>query len=249
MSLRPLSSAPLLAAALALSACGTSAAEQEKEPEAKPELGLFTSLPIYWGEGGMSDILDGNQRPDWVRGVLEEDFTLDPLDTVEADALAGLRLLVMAQPRPLAPSENVALDSWVRGGGKLLMFADPMLTRHTDYALGDKRRHQDMVLLSPLLGHWGLELRFDEDQPLGERKVSAGKISVPVNLAGRFVETGDGEGGCRVIGQGILARCRVGKGEAMLVADAAVLDWEGAEPVPEVRREALESLLDFLRDS
>ena len=50
----------------------------------------------------------------------------------------------------------------MRGGGRVLLFADPMLTRHSAFALGDRRRPQDVVLLSPILARWRLELQFDE---------------------------------------------------------------------------------------
>ena len=204
--------------AVLLAACSTGKVSEEAAP--KHPVGLFSTLPIYWGEGDMAAILDGSNHSDWVRDLIEQRFDIEPLDTVEPDAIDGLDRIIMAQPRPLAPSENVALDNWVRAGGRLLIFADPLLTRHSDFALGDRRRPQDVVLLSPILTRWGLELRFDDAQPSEERLISASGKQYPVNLAGQFVATGDGK--CTISEAGLFAWCSVGNGRVTLMADAAI---------------------------
>ncbi len=145
----------------------------------------------------------------------------------------------MAQPRPLSPSENVALDRWVRGGGRLLLFADPMLTEDSAFALGDPRRPQTSVLLSPILGRWGLELHYDERQPFGEHTGEALGIAVPANLAGRFA-LGPGSA-CVLSGGGLAADCPIGKGRVLVLADAALFERDGAGTA---RVEALDHLLE-----
>ena len=224
---------------LLLAACSQSQAGEEALE--KPRVGLFTSLPIYWGEGGLSAILDGSDRKDWVRALIETRFEIEPLDTLEAESVDNVERMIMAQPRPLAPSENVALDDWLRDGGRLLIFADPLLTRHSEFALGDKRRPQAVVLISPILARWGLELRFDEDQPGGERQVSAFDGDYPVNLAGHFVPLKGS--GCLVSDTGLIARCEIGKGRVTLMADAAILDGDASGGDPSQRRSSLDSLL------
>jgi hypothetical protein len=203
-----------------------------------PALGLFTSLPIYWHEtDDFSQVLDGPSGDDddhsgeghggthWVRTALEADHRLVPLDALDGEDLPALSRLVMAQPRPLAPAENVALDEWVRGGGRLLLFADPFLTEHSRFVLGDKRRPQDIVLLSPILSHWGIELRFDEDQSEAVRVVALGGGRVPVRLPGTLVRIEGGVGSeCRIEDGGLLATCAIGRGRATIVADAAMLE-------------------------
>ena len=161
--------------------------------------------------------------------------------SILGDAIDGLDRIIMAQPRPLAPSENVALDNWVRGGGRLLIFADPLLTRHSDFALGDRRRPQDVVLLSPILTRWGLELRFDDAQPSEERLISASGNQYPVNLAGQFVATGDGK--CTISEAGLFARCSVGNGRVTLMADAAILDSEETAATSAPRQVLLATLI------
>ena len=248
----------LAASALALlTACNANTAQDEtaaapaemKAAQAgKPKLGLFTTLPIYWGEAGdITAMIDGGGEPDWVRTEMETRYELVPLDTLEAEALDGLDQVLLAQPRALAPSENVAFDAYLAQGGKAVILADPMLTRHSEYGIGDRRRPQDVVLLSPIFSRMGLELLFDEEQGEGERLVDG---RLPVNLAGRFEQrdSGSAERVCTVASEGLRAACRYGRGEVHLLADAAVLDWEGEEPVPETRKAALWSLLDPLSD-
>jgi hypothetical protein len=195
---------------------------------AKRPLGLFTSLPIYWAENdGIADALARDAPPHWARTALEADSVLVPLDTLDPGGLDKLDRLLVAQPRPLAPAENVALDEWVRRGGHLLLFADPMLTAETRYAIGDRRRPQDVVLLSPILKRWGLELRFDEEQPPAERNVAFGGAALPVQLAGELVAVSPGAPAtCNLGSQRIVADCRIGKGRALIVADAALLDGQ-----------------------
>lgn len=210
----------------------------------KPELGLFTSLPIFWGEsGGIDETLNsGDVARHWARDALEADNRLVPLDTLDGAEFKALDRLIMAQPRPLAPVENVALDDWVRAGGRVLLFADPMLTEHSRFMLGDRRRPQDMVVLSPILKRWGLELRYDEDQP-ERRRVPIGEgASMAIDLAGTLVKVAPGApSDCALSAAGLIAACRIGKGRATIVADAEMLDHQGgAESAPE----ALGSLID-----
>lgn len=201
-------------------------------------LGLFTSLPIIWSEAGdLKELVDGPQQAHWAKGMLEQHGHLVPLDTLLQ--ISRLDALVIAQPRLLMPEENVALDTWVRQGGKVLIFADPMLTQESAFALGDRRRPQDVALVSPILGRWGLELQFDDRQRAGLREI-AGE-HVPVNLAGAFrSKDGGKDSRCAITPDGLIARCKIGKGRAVLVADAAVLETSDS---PQSRETALSYLL------
>ena len=248
------SSRLLLAISLALvSAChGNSAQEQAEVADvqvAKPKLGLFTTLPIYWGEAGdITAMLDSEAEPDWVRTELETKFEIVPLDTLEPEALEGLDRVLLAQPRALSPSENVSFDRYLANGGRAIIMADPMLTRHSQFGIGDRRRPQDVVLLSPILDRLGVELHFDEDQPDGEYRVEQGDIQFPVNLAGKFVEkdTGTTARGCTVYDNGIFGFCKNEAGGAFLYGDTALLDWEGPEPVPADRKQAFWAIFGWI---
>ena len=183
----------------------------------------MTTLPIYWPESsGVDDLLKDGGETGWVRPALERDFTIRPLDTLDADTLAEFDLLMLAQPRALAPDENVALDDWIRAGGRLLLFADPMLTAHSRFRIGDRRRPQDVALLSPILSHWGLELTFDADQSPEESVVDFDGIPIPVSLSGRWSQAENGS--CELAGEGAIATCAIGEGRVLILADAAVLE-------------------------
>jgi hypothetical protein len=195
-----------------------------------PPLGLMGTIPLYWGEAeGLGDIIDGEAEPHWARARLEQYYRLHPLAALTEEALSGLDFLLLAQPRALSPAENVALDTWVRGGGRLLLFADPLLTGESRFGIGDRRRPQDVILLSPILGRWGLALEFVEDQSAGPKLREIAGQAVPVNLPGRFAPAV--QAGCTMESGGLLADCAIGKGRVVVLADAALLDLH--HPAPE----------------
>lgn len=233
MRIRRCSLSFALAAAL-LGLAGACEAGGASPPAAEdgelPELGLMGTVPIYWGEAGdFGELLSGGHAAHWAKAELETGYRLVPLDTLEERGLNDLRFLMLAQPRALSPAENVALDAWVRGGGHLLLFADPLLTGDSRFEIGDRRRPQDVILLSPILGHWGLELRFDDEEPVGVTLKRAATATIPVNLPGSFeIIAGDDE--CTIAAAGVLARCAIGRGKAVILADAAMLDLGNPHP-------------------
>ncbi|HYD25843.1 MAG TPA: DUF4350 domain-containing protein [Croceibacterium sp.] len=220
----------LAAALLPLaSACQAREAEAPQRPEL-PALGLMGTIPIYWGEAdAFGDVLNGRNSVHWARAQLERSYRLEPLDTLDAASLAPLDFLLLAQPRALTPAENVALDEWVRQGGRVLLFADPMLTGNSRFAIGDRRRPQDVVLLSPILSHWGLRLEFDVERPEGVALLDAGGARLPVNRPGRLAADSAADD-CAIDAEAVLARCRIGEGEALVIADAALLDLYQPHP-------------------
>jgi hypothetical protein len=185
------------------------------------------TIPIYWGEGdALADHINGAAHAHWARAELERSFELQPIDFLSAERLETRPFLLMAQPRGLAAEENVALDDWVRAGGKLLLFADPVMTGRSRFTVGDRRRPQDVALLSPILSHWGLELRVDDSQRPGLALVDHFAVPLPVNLPGHLVPADDGFE-CTVSAGGIIAHCALGAGEVLILADAAILDIDG----------------------
>lgn len=195
---------------------------------AAPALGLMGTIPIYWGEAdGLGDVIGGTGDRHWARDQLAADFQLRPIDTLSSNNLKDLKFLLLAQPRALTADENVALDNWVRDGGRLLLFADPMLTGESRFGIGDRRRPQDVILLSPILRHWGLELQFDDQQPAGSAVVELAGAVLPVRLPGRFAAVNSSQDAekCQILSGGLLARCAaIGSGQVLALADAAVLD-------------------------
>lgn len=205
-------------------------------PAERATVALFSTLPIYWPESETFGAqLTGDQPAHWARAALEANGELVPLDTLDAPDLAPVTVLVMAQPRPLSPDENVALDEWVRGGGQVLLFADPLLTRESRFAIGDRRRPQDVVLLSPILARWGLELRFDEGQPDRDASVIVEGSRLPLRLYGTFAPVApSAPSACVLTADDVAADCSIGRGRVIVVADAALLEERFAENGPAV---------------
>ena len=212
------------------------ASRADRQP--RPEMALVTSLPIYWSEAEQFTLDPASSAPQhWVKEWLEQRFSLVLLDTLISGGegrtrLASQQRLILAQPRVFQPAELVALDNWVRAGGRVLIFADPMLTEESRYSLGDPRRPQMATMLSPILSRWGLEQRFDESQPPGLRAVAlniAGPdtLRVQIDQAGYFVPLPGKSGACDISNNGLVAQCAIGKGRAVLFGDAAILSAHG----------------------
>jgi len=231
---------------LALAGCKDApvAAVPDKRAAPAERLGLMSSLPLYWPLGaGIADIAAGEAGVPWQRAALEQAFVLEPLDTLspipgltpdapETDPLAGLDRLAVIQPRGLSPADNVALDDWVRGGGRLLMVLDPFLTGEYDLPLGDPRRPADTALIPPVVARWGLKVSV----PVAETPESSyGALELPGGVALPFAQPGlieilpEGARHCALAkGSDIMATCRIGEGSVTLLADAAVFEHSEA---------------------
>ena len=179
---------------------------------AKPKLFLLTPLPIVWGE---SFGLDQPGSPALM--ALEESYRVTPVD-LPSQVPAGA-LLLAAQPRALPAEELVKLDGWVRGGGRLLLLADPALEWESGLALGDPRRVPTSFPDTGLLQHWGL--RLDAPDERGPRQLDLGGKAILTGSPGKLVRTG---GSCALDSQGLMARCRIGQGQAAVIADADFLN-------------------------
>ena len=232
---RPRNRLALACGLLALAGCSPDAPPAADPGERYP-LGLMTSLPLYWADNAqIADLAAGRRPPPWQRGVIEARYTLQPLDTLspvpalspdapDTDPLAGLERLAVIQPRGLSPADNVALDQWVRGGGRLLLVLDPALTGEYEAPLGDPRRPVDSALIPPVVARWGLAVAFDEAQDATVKRAALGKAQLPLALAGTITITDPAAAVCALLAGGAVATCRVGKGKVTLVADAAVFE-------------------------
>jgi len=197
----------------------------------KPPLGLMTTLPLLWSEGGIEADLSKDAAPHPAFTRLSDHYNITPVDDLKAWAPKLKQLLLLAQPRAFAPSELVWIDNWVRQGGHVLILADPALQWGSLYPLGDKRRPLFTSMLSPLFAYWGVELALPlaDEAPVSMRKI--GVFNIRTVTAGEWLPKAPGaEGSCAILAKGLLADCRIGKGRAVLVADADFVDtafWEG----------------------
>lgn len=183
---------------------------------------LMSSLPLVYGAGvDMAGVIEGKAQPHPLYSMMAADHDLVVADVLDAQTLSGARLMILVQPRALMPPELVALDGFVRGGGRLLLFVDPQLEWPRGTGLGDPRGPVRSALISPLLKHWGLELTDP-----GVESVRSGDLRAVLVHPGQFGELPGkiGDATCRIAAARHVARCTVGRGRALLVADADLLD-------------------------
>lgn len=177
----------------------------------RPTLLLLTSLPLVFGEDFS---LEGQGLA--ALKALRSRYRVIPISVSDRAELAKGRLLLMAQPRAQRAEDLVALDDWVRSGGRVLLLADPLLEWPSERPLGDPLRPPPMFQDTGLLGHWGLRL----DAP-DQRGLKSG------SLAGQGVLTASPGllfGSCAVSADRLVAHCQIGKGRATIIADADLLD-------------------------
>jgi hypothetical protein len=211
----------LLAAALIAAAAVAFAVQTHRHaaiasrPEAqRPPLLLLTSLPLLFGE---QFSLEGGSSPAFK--ALETRYRVVPISVTDENDLAKGWLLLMAHPLAQPAEDLVALDEWVRRGGRVLLLADPLLEWPSSRPLGDPLRPPPMFMDTGLLAHWGL--RLDAPERRGPQPRKLGGYDVLAVSPGRL------SGSCEISPDAIAAYCTIGKGRATVVADADFLNSEG----------------------
>jgi hypothetical protein len=201
-----------------------------RPPSERPALLLLTSLPLVFPE---QFTLAGGGSP--ALTALKARYRVLPISATDQAELARGGLLLMAHPQAQTAENLVALDEWVRRGGRVMLLADPLSEWPSKRPLGDPLRPSPMFMDSGLLAHWGLRLTAPEERGPAGRK-----------LGGQDVTTdspGVLSGGCAISGDGLVAHCAIGEGRATIVADADFLD---AERLGEPARHNLDALLGEL---
>jgi len=224
----------LIAAAAGLALVRNSPEPLPPRPEAKrPPLLLLTSLPLVFGEqfslrGGGSPALK----------ALETRYQVVPISVTDPADLARGRLLLMAHPLAQPAEDLVALDDWVRRGGRVLLLADPRLEWPSERPLGDPLRPPPMFMDTGLLAHWGLRLDTPDRRGAELRRLGGFDVAT--------VSPGELFGGCAIASDRLVAHCRIGKGEATIVADADFIDTPALGPAGNHNLDALLAELDRL---
>lgn len=180
-------------------------------PGNRPTLLLLTSLPLLFGED-FSLVHAGSPA----LRALESHYHVLPISLADPTDLAKAKLLLMAQPQAQAPQDLVALDRWVRRGGHLVLLADPMLEWPSKLPLGDPGRPPPMFVDTGLLAHWGLRLDAPDERGPANRELG-GETILTLSPGALF-------GSCRISSDRFVARCRIGSGEAVIIADADFLN-------------------------
>ncbi len=186
-----------------------------------PAATMLTGLPLRWsGSGDIAAIISDGAEDDPALVRLEAMGPVLLADSLVDRVPPPGGTLLIAHPRALAPQELVAIDTFVRGGGKAVMLADALSGWPTRHPLGDPRNPPVTSLLTPLLGHWGVTLGAAPVDGDGVQSVDVDGAQLRLSSAGAFERLPPA---CRAFADRRVAQCRIGAGEAWLVGDADLL--------------------------
>lgn len=179
---------------------------------------ILTGLPLRWlGGADISAMISEGTQDDLALARIEAAGPVRLVDSLIDHPPPPGGALLLAHPRALAPQELVAIDAFVRGGGRAVILADALSGWPAEHPLGDPRNPPVTSLLTPLLDHWGVELGAAEP-----RSVAAMVEESRLQLfsAGRFERLPPT---CRSFADRRIAFCRIGQGRVWLVGDADLL--------------------------
>lgn len=211
-------------------ACWLSAESPIKPTKERPVLAVISALPLFWqdGEDGIQSHADAP-----IIQILRQRFEVRPIDSLLLPGMQGAKAVLLAQPRSLSDAELSSLDHWVRRGGDMVLLADPLLRWPSPLPLGDRRRAPAVTMLAPLLARWGVAL-LPPSSTGEKRQVLANGSLLTTMTASSFAVRDPSK--CWVEQDALIARCMLGRGHAVLVADADLIDdrlWlvDEAEPL------------------
>src|SRR5215470_80422 len=150
----------------------------------KRVVGLMTGLPLDGGMPPMAMMGMGGGRPLPPQMVMEQIREFFDVKTINQDAKeipADVDVLMIAQPDKLTPEAALAVDQFVLGGGKALVFVDPVaeLGRMGPMGMGPGAPTAEFV---KILKAWGVD--FDASKTAGDiasaRRVQFGGGARPV---------------------------------------------------------------------
>jgi ABC-type uncharacterized transport system involved in gliding motility auxiliary subunit len=148
----------------------------------KRVVGLITGLPL---DGGMSPMaMMGGGRPQPPQQIMEQIREFFEIKTINQDAKeipADVDVLMVAQPDKLSAEAAYAIDQFVLGGGKALVFVDPVAELGRMGPMGGGAAAPTADFLK-VLKSWGVD--FDPTKTAGDianaRRVQFGGGGRPV---------------------------------------------------------------------
>src|SRR5262245_21210224 len=148
----------------------------------KRVVGLITGLPLDGGMAPMAMMGGGRpQPPQMVMEQIREFFEVKSINQDVKEIPADVDVLMIAQPDKLTPEAALAVDQFVLGGGKALVFVDPVaeLGRMGPMGMGPGTPTSDFV---KIMKAWGVD--FDASKTAGDiasaRRVQFGGGARPV---------------------------------------------------------------------
>jgi ABC-type uncharacterized transport system involved in gliding motility auxiliary subunit len=119
----------------------------------KKVVGIMSGLPINGGKMPMNN----QPTPPWlIMDQIREFFDVRMLDETIDKVPSDIDVLMVVQPMKLTPDAAYAIDQYVLGGGKALVFVDPVPETAYVQTLSDKSKG-GMDQLAKILKSWGVE--------------------------------------------------------------------------------------------
>jgi hypothetical protein len=186
-----------------------------------PPVTMLTGLPLRWSGGGdFAAMISAGTADDPALARLEAAGPVSLVDSLVDPVPPPGAALLIAHPRALAPRELVAIDLFVRGGGRAVVLADALSGWPSAYPLGDPRNPPVTSLLTPLLDHWGVTLAAAPAGQRGAQAVDVDGARLRLFSAGHFERLPPT---CRAFADRRIAHCRIDKGDVWLVGDADLI--------------------------
>jgi len=124
----------------------------------QPTVGLITSLPIEGGQPGP----DGNPQAPWAfMQQVREFFQVQTLAADTPIIPVDVDLLLLVQPSDLSQPTQQAIDQFVLGGGKVMVFVDPNAESAnllSSMGVMGKETKANLEGIKRLLNSWGVNL-------------------------------------------------------------------------------------------
>lgn len=186
-----------------------------------PAAVMLTGLPLRWSGGeGIAAMIAEGAKDDPALARLTAAGPLSLVDSLVDHVPPPGGTLLLAHPRALAPRELVAIDAFVRGGGRAVILADALTGWPAPYPLGNPRNPPITSLLTPLLDHWDVTLGAAPPEDHAALPVDVDGKRLRLFSAGRFERLPPQ---CTIYADRRVARCPIGNGEAWLIGDADLL--------------------------
>lgn len=137
----------------------------------RPVIGVLSGLPL---NGGF-DMQAGQPLPSWT--IIEEvrqQFAIESLKD-DIDLIPEhVRTLLVVHPKQLSEATQYALDQFVLGGGKLLIFVDPYSEADTSIGMTGELALDRSSNLAELFKAWGVRMRPEQVVGDGAYAMSVG---------------------------------------------------------------------------
>ena len=148
------------------------------EPQ-KPVVGLITQHQMNADVSPLMQMSGRAPQPWAIVGFLRENFDLKSIDPAAGAIPEDVKLLLVVHPAALPPKTLYAIDQFVLGGGKAVVYVDPL----SEVAVAFRQQSMTPDVSDPkaLLAAWGLAL--EEGKVVGDwqaaQQVNVGMAGAP----------------------------------------------------------------------